>query len=564
MVCTFSAAGQLQNKSWHQFPAAGGIGSSVQDRTSSIDVMDSGKIYATYHDQFTGVLNIYRLNVLNQQWLLVASPFIGASGIDFVSTYAVGNNLYVAWVESISGSLISIARLDQTEQFQVLVTTAGTNMDSFQNSSLSFSVDEIGNKAYTVVKGANSDVYADAYNLISGNFETGTFVGYLSNSQPKIALDFSASTIYVVGNDFSGNLLVHSSPFGAALNFSPLGASGFVYSSLYTNEANSFQFDIVEKANTSPELIFTHFDSALLTDINVRIGLGTNANSQLSIVPPDAIQGRSGVARGQSSFVFGSNTTNGEMYVEEIFPNGTRAKVGLNQNYLINAGDGEAYKVAHNPINNRAAVFYHFIQGDGSDGGQFALTNSPPQLLSYDSFMGCAGGFSIFLKNIQFTDPENDEVVIINNFQSTNPTVIDPFSLFAYDAGNGTWVIDGSGGVPGVTDLTFYYTDGLDTLSEVVTIEVVSPAEPTFLESPLAFCVNENMIDLNDYVDLTGGQFNFDESNAIQDGILDVSEFNNPALLPYQSFLDYSYTDQNGCTSFICTNLTIMDVPSAT
>lgn len=55
LVCTFSAAAQLQNKSWHQFPAAGGIGSSVQDRTSSIHVTDATGKHITSQPANNGI-----------------------------------------------------------------------------------------------------------------------------------------------------------------------------------------------------------------------------------------------------------------------------------------------------------------------------------------------------------------------------------------------------------------------------------------------------------------------------------------------------------------------------
>jgi hypothetical protein len=78
--------------------------------------------------------------------------------------------------------------------------------------------------------------------------------------------------------------------------------------------------------------------------------------------------------------------------------------------------------------------------------------------------------------------------------------------LSAYQSGNNQWIIDGTAGNIGFTDLTFYYTDGLDTLSETITIEVVTPEIPSFSSAQLSFCINEGQINLNEYVDLTQAQ----------------------------------------------------------
>lgn len=560
----FAVSGQMQNKKWHQFPATGGFGANVLDRTSSIDILENGNIYFTYYDQNTSLLTINRFDVLNNQWIQIESISLTGTNVNFVSAYAAGNNLYVGWVESISGSFVSLARLDQNEQLQFIINNAGTSLDAFQNSSIEFTVDELSNLVYTVVKGSNSDVYVDKYNLVSGTYEGGTYVGYLSANQPKIALDYTASLIYVVGNDFSQKLLVHSSPFGATLNFAPLGGTGFVYSSYYPAEAVASNFDIIEKTNNSPELIFLHVESSLETEYNIRIGLGGNNNTDIGIMQPNVLFGSSGPSKGTSSFILGSDLITSEMFVEELFPDGTHAKVALNNNPLLSSIEGVAYKLSHNKMNNRLAIFYHSPGGDGSDAGIVGLTNTPPQLISNIIQSGCVGGFSIFLKDILFSDSEGDNVSILNTFQSTNLAVIDPNTLFAYEAANGGWVIDGSGGVEGVTDLTFSYTDGLDTITETVTIEVVAPSTPNFLESPISFCVNEGIIDLNDYVDLAGGEFMFDESNSIEEGILDLSVYNDPALLPFNSFVDYSYFDENGCSSYISSNVIILPTPSAT
>lgn len=562
-ICSLTLNGQMQNKTWHQFPTAGAVGSSVTDRTSAINILENGRIYFTFHDQNTSKLTINRFDLVTNQWNLINEVDLSGVTIEFMNTYSAGNRLYISWVAAVSGATVSIARLDEMEQLVFLVNDEVSSMDVFQNNSTHFTIDEIEGIAYMVVKGLNSEVYVDQYDLISGAYITGTYAGYLSGAQPKIALDYDNATIYVVGNDFSGFLILSSSPLGATLNFTPVGGgSGYVYSSLYTNEAVSTNFNIVEKTGNSPELIFNHNDGTG-EDYNVRLGIGSNLASEVALANNDLIRGVSGSARGANSFILGHNNTTFEIIVAEIFPNGTVDLVAQNTNPILSSQDGEAYKMAHNKVNNRLAIFYHALAGNGSDGGKVGFTNTAPQIVSYDTQLGCSGDLSVFLKNIIFSDAEGDEVVILNDFQSTNAAVIDPLVLFAYESGNNNWVIDGSTGMAGFTDVTFSYTDGLDTVSETVSLEVVTPSIPVFTEFPIALCLNEGQANLQEYVDLTGGIFSVNEQ-TILDGILELAPLNNPSGVPYQANLGYEYKDLNGCISYITTDLFVYNIPEVT
>ena len=563
LVCSFAVSGQLQDKPWREIATPGGTTASSSENRIALDVLEDGKIYFTYHDQNTGLLSINKYDVLLNQWVLIQQINLTASNVYFVDTYASGNKLYVIWAVNNSLTEINIVKIDENEQLQNIVSNASSNVDAFQNSSIDFTVDEVNQVAYTTGKDVNSGVYVDRYNLTTGNYQDGYFVGFMTSNEPKIGLDVVNSTIYVAGNDFSSNLIVYSSLTSAAMSFTPVGgASGFVYSSFYTGESVSTNFDLVEKEGTSPELVFTHFDMIAQSDYNMRIGLGSNTNAEVSLASPNFINGKTGSARGTSSFVFGNNFDTNELYVEEIFANGSYARVAQIFNPILNLLSCESYKLSHDYLNNRLAVFYN-VTGNVDGLGKVALTNTPPQLDSYDTKLGCASSYSIYLENILFSDAENDQVEIINSFQSTNISVVDPASLIAYSTTNGDWVIDGFGQTPGFTDLTFYFTDGLDTVAETVTIEITTPNVPSFTEPEFTFCVNEGIIDLNSVVDLAGGDFSGNEQ-AIQDGLLDLSQFDDPALLPYQTFVDYSYSDANGCASYISVDVFVLDAPSAT
>lgn len=93
---------------------------------------------------------------------------------------------------------------------------------------------------------------------------------------------------------------------------------------------------------------------------------------------------------------------------------------------------------------------------------------------------------------------------------------------------------------------------------------MVAPEIPSFSSAVLSFCINEGQIDLNEYVDLTGGTFSLDQTITVEEGVLDLGQIPNQGNLPYLTFVQYLYSDTNGCSSFTTSDAIVFDIPSAT
>jgi hypothetical protein len=116
-------------------------------------------------------------------------------------------------------------------------------------------------------------------------------------------------------------------------------------------------------------------------------------------------------------------------------------------------------------------------------------------------------------------------------------------------------------GISGFADLTIHFTDGLNANSyTIVDVEVMSSPIAGFTVPFLSFCNNENEIDLNEFVLLTGGVFNFNDGAMIEDGILNLSDYTFGSL-PDTVFIDYYYQSSNGCYAYDYVDVEILPAP---
>lgn len=126
-------------------------------------------------------------------------------------------------------------------------------------------------------------------------------------------------------------------------------------------------------------------------------------------------------------------------------------------------------------------------------------------------------------------------------------------------AQNPTWTYS----APGTYDVTLIVTDTLsniDTLTQQLIIH--SPSFVEFSVPNIPICSNEEYVDLNEYVNLGGGEFSTEIFGNIEDGILDITQFNINNF-PLNSFIEYYYTNPEGCQSYASSSLTIYKAPTS-
>ena len=151
--------------------------------------------------------------------------------------------------------------------------------------------------------------------------------------------------------------------------------------------------------------------------------------------------------------------------------------------------------------------------------------------------------------SVKVTDADGDLLTIINVTTST-PTTLSAGNLFWYDnqpqAGSSNFWIYGNTLSAGTGTIIIEVSDGTDTVALTLpNITVYQPMSIYFTEDTLIFCSNYGTVNLNDYVNQPGGEFN---SSSLEwnsnDGLIDPATIfwteNEPA-----SF-NYIYTD-NGC-----------------
>ncbi|MDX1652309.1 MAG: PKD domain-containing protein [Brumimicrobium sp.] len=100
-----------------------------------------------------------------------------------------------------------------------------------------------------------------------------------------------------------------------------------------------------------------------------------------------------------------------------------------------------------------------------------------------------------------------------------------------------------------------------DSFTETITIHPKTPVQFTVSQIPV--CSNDPYVDLNDYVDIQGGIFGSEMPVDISDGIIHLNQISFPSL-PILEYLDYEYTNAEGCVSMAYADLEVFDAPSAT
>jgi PKD repeat protein len=117
---------------------------------------------------------------------------------------------------------------------------------------------------------------------------------------------------------------------------------------------------------------------------------------------------------------------------------------------------------------------------------------------------------------------------------------------------------------PGSYDVTLTVTDigGVsDALSQTIVVYGETPVQFTVLEDSV--CSNEQYLDLNEYVDIPGGDFSTEIFGPLEDGVLNVNQLNITSY-PFTDLIEYSYTNEFGCSSYASSTLVINEAPSAT
>jgi Secretion system C-terminal sorting domain/SprB repeat len=178
---------------------------------------------------------------------------------------------------------------------------------------------------------------------------------------------------------------------------------------------------------------------------------------------------------------------------------------------------------------------------------------------------GCVGIGSVVSENVQFTDTDAGESLNLL-VTSSNQGILPDGNIYNYTVSNtgGLFVfnIEANAISAGTVVLTLTAT-GNDSYDIVTTLTVsfINPTLPVFTAPTLTICSSTPIVYLNNYVDQTGGSWNFSlyETN-FPDGIMETSNF---SLISGQTYTLSFSNFINGCAVSSDIDFTYYDGPSA-
>lgn len=540
---------------WRDYPHPV-LSSLTNHRQATVEFSENGDLYFIYYDSGTQYVKVDKLNTQASTWVNIYSKDVSCCVTnrieDFVSK-KIGSAIYVGYtVDDSDFQFINMFKIDVNENTTDLIEFAST--DNSFTTAFDFFVDETTYNAYFVYN-KSSGLAVDEFDL---SFPPAISVSASSPpilfnaSSPKLVPDFSQNELYLFAVDNSlPTYAVFKSPFADILNFS---SEGSVSSTLIGGVGIGNNFDVAEKANFAPDVVFSHTPVAEEGVYRVNF---TGGNSESMFSEP-TIGNFSADGLYDATYVLGQ-TDNENVVCFEILNNGTYDTVARTENPILQSGVG--FPTGDFVLRQKASeeiLAGFFYSGLGS---RIIRTSTPPQLENYDLGTGlCVGVTTSVIKNLTFFDAEGD-LVTLDQVTSSNQSVITNANITIIPNGDGSYDIQALLSNAGITTIEFSFTDdGTNMVTDDVTIEVYVPVVSEFNLPQYEVCSNGNIVDLNSMVTVSGGYFSVDGNPLIatQDNVLDPSEF-ELAVSPMGFTLDYVFSDVNSCVSYTSTSLIVYD-----
>lgn len=222
--------------------------------------------------------------------------------------------------------------------------------------------------------------------------------------------------------------------------------------------------------------------------------------------------------------------------------------------YILATNSPKEHRLELNPVNKRfTASFYNPVAGQR----EYYLSNNLPFIDPADINQTpqlCATQSNDVFFNFAITD-ENGEVPNILNIFSSDISIIDPAtagSYFITQSGTKSYfTLYATGLQPGSVTLSIEVTDGYDTLTITLPIvTVIAPNPPVFNVTDITICSGQGIVDLNDYVSMTGGNFYI---NSLEIGFPEGQFDTDNSMLSADNPQTLSYDYNDGVCNFTIT-----------
>lgn len=549
---------QMQDVEWKELPSPSVGPETISNDLSSLEITDDGNIYFFFYDENSSSLIIKQLNVQTNAWFGVFNETLTGINPHQLKTHRVNNKVYFVLTRQDFPHSMYAWVLEPNQVVTNLFLNQNTSMET--NPGMDFVVDKNSNLMYFATRDLNSQLYVDVFDLNNTTYIGPSSLGYMSNGIPDLSIDYTNNELYIAGTNLSNEYRVHISPLSPSPSFVPLNSAGELTSGEFAGNALGFEVSLNDKLNGSPSIILNNGTSGAVT---YRLGLPGSVYTDVQLEALPGLEGYVTAGNGENDYILAQFPSLNLLFVLEVLPDGTLMRVAENNNPILATmlSAGGAYALSKSPNHQRTAAFFHGPGNDGTAGGNFRLTNNAPLLINYSAEIGCANQTGVVVKNIVFQDLDGDNVFITNNFTSTNTGVINPASIQANQNVLGHWTIGANAIGTGSTDITFDYTDGLDTITETINIIVAQPQTGNFETTQIDLCNNKNIVDFDDYVDEPGGSYSV-QGFQIEDGTFDLDSL-SISTYPFTGSITYEFEDGNGCISADNSTFVVYEAPSA-
>lgn len=549
--CSSFSFGQLVDATIYMQDAPGESGFIGNQRRVALEVMNDGSIYYFYINNNNNTINLFQYDLPTVSWNALSTlSTIGNN--NELHTYQVNGNIYCLVAgEDLSGNpYYHLFRFIPSSFDFTFVFSFFTSADVF-NTGISFAINQAETMMVCLGFDFNSTPTLEKYNLTNNTFMESSFISSMGTGLSSIVLDEANGWIYAtIRSLFGGGApeLYVSSILQGSFSFSEYEVGGGIsLNSFFTGSATfGGSAFMLNKAGTGPDVIFSHNPGGGLQTFKKIMGSGQDGatTTALSFASFHASGGFS-----PNAFVFGENPDSG-LRIAEFAQNGTVTVVGANTNPLIYTSGGQDFRVASNPDGQRVAGYFQF-QGTPTGYGNFVISNRAPEVVSYETVNMCENDYGTGIKNLFFSDPEMDHVYIpsIGGIVSSNQSIIDNNDLTSFEMPDGSWIINAQTSGMGSVMLTVYFTDGLDTNSVSIEVQVFSVNPPNFVSPVLQFCQNDGPVDFSDFVDIPDGVFDISENLFLYGELYDFSDI-EILNSPETTSVSYEIIDANGCLTY--------------
>jgi hypothetical protein len=567
----------MQDVSWFELDPPKLGTDQYEAKNVAVDMLDNGKIILSYTTYPGQKFTVNKFDILTNDWEEVDTFQINTgigSEVNRIISYTNGNKLFYAILrQNTSLPLLTLIEFDENEELTVHFQNEPVNIYEFFKFDMTY--DAVNEIVYFSALTSNfaSTVYAHQIG-ISGIVQP--LVLNNTNAVPVAAIDAVNNLFYWATVNTNDEIFIYSGGLVSNPANLTLTSQGNLNTNLFANPAIAGELFMIDKNNGAPDLVFK-FNLENPNDGTYRVNLGTltgelqiDANEQIFGSMVDNIvfsQGLAVTGRGDNTYLYGYHDWETPAYALEVSASGNEVLVAADNNPATNEGidNQNSVKIGSSPLYDRLVGYYRGYGYSPETPGRFTITNRVPSVQSIATVsQGCFAQNStgIFAELILFDDPDGDIVdIVANSVQSNGGGTVGAMQDI-----NGNWQLFGNFDQPGVVEISFAFTDGLDTLFHQFNYDPGQEPTLDFKESMFNFCFSDLPLQSSDLLnELASGELSLLwEPTLNQDEITWADFENNQYIFEDEAVISFQTIDENGCEYEYISYVMLFENPTIT